>query len=107
MSDVEVIDGGDRACGELLMMLAAHARGLAPGTRLRLIATDPAAAMDLPAWCHLTGHDYLGAGRHDDARPHYELQTAKDAHVTDPARPWRLQDSTATSGNPTREEPSR
>lgn len=27
---------------------------------VRLIATDPAAPLDLPAWCHLTGHTYLG-----------------------------------------------
>lgn len=105
--EVEVVDGGDRACGELLMVLAAHALGLVPGTRLRLIATDPAAVVDLPAWCHLTGHDYLGTGRQDDDRPHYDLRTATNSRATDPARPWQLKNSTAASGTPTREEPSR
>lgn len=106
MSGMEIIDGEDRACGELLMVLAARARGVAAGTHLRLVATDPAAVVDLPAWCWLTGHDYLGSGWQGDKRPHYDLRTASDARGTDPARPWLLK-SPATSGTPTREEPSR
>ncbi len=86
----ELVDGGDRACGELLLVLAARARALKPGTRLRLVATDPAAAIDLPAWCHLTGHDYLGSGRHHDGRPHYDVRTVARPRETDPERPWRL-----------------
>ncbi|MDV6288007.1 sulfurtransferase TusA family protein [Streptomyces sp. UP1A-1] len=31
-----------------------------PGTVVHVIATDPAAPLDLPAWCHMTGHTYLG-----------------------------------------------
>jgi hypothetical protein len=30
------------------------------GAVIHLIATDPAAPLDLPACCHLTGHTYLG-----------------------------------------------
>lgn len=106
MGAPEVVDGEDRACGELLLVLAARARGLAPGTDLRLIATDPAAVLDLPAWCHLTGHSYVGRGEQDDGRPHYDLRTARYPRQTDPARPWRLHDP-APSSVTTREEPSR
>ena len=84
-----VVDGGDRACGELLLVLAARARRLAPGTTLRLLASDPAAAVDLPAWCHLTGHDFIAAG--DDAgRRYYDLRTSATARTTHHAQPWRL-----------------
>ncbi|MER6685993.1 sulfurtransferase TusA family protein [Streptomyces olivaceoviridis] len=30
-----------------------------PGAVVHVIATDPAAPLDLPAWCHMTGHTYL------------------------------------------------
>lgn len=85
----EVVDGGDRACGELLLVLAARARGLPPGTVIRLLASDPAAAVDLPAWCYLTGHDFLGFG--DAAgRRYYDLRTSATARDTHHAHPWRL-----------------
>ena len=87
---VEVIDGGDRACGELLLVLAARIRTLVPHSTLRLLATDPAAAIDLPAWCHLTGHRYLGHGIDAEARPYYELRLSADARSTQDSSPWRL-----------------
>jgi tRNA 2-thiouridine synthesizing protein A len=55
-----VIDGGDRACVSLLLELRARIDGLPGGTIIHLVASDPAAPIDLPAWCHLTGHTYLG-----------------------------------------------
>ena len=88
--NAEVIDGGDRACGELLLVLAARIRSLTPHSTLRLLATDPAAALDLPAWCHLTGHQYLGHGVDAEARPYYDLRLAADARSTQDANPWRL-----------------
>ena len=30
-----------------------------------VLATDPAAAHDIPAWCRMRGHDYLGAQARD------------------------------------------
>ena len=98
VSDVpETVDGGDRACGDLLLVLAHRVRLLASGTPLRLVATDPAAAIDLPAWCHLTGHRYLGAGQQPDGRPHYDLRIAADSHRTRPGNPWRLQPTTSAA----------
>lgn len=68
-----VIDGGDRACGELLLILALPVRDQPVGAVVRLIATDPVAAIDLQYWCHLTGHGYLGAARGADGRSHYDI----------------------------------
>ncbi|MEO5876285.1 MAG: hypothetical protein ABIS86_21770 [Streptosporangiaceae bacterium] len=58
-----LIDGADRACVTLLLDLRARITDLPADTLIQLIATDPAAPIDLPAWCHLTGHTYLGAIR--------------------------------------------
>ena len=87
---MEVVDGGDRACGELLLVLAARSRTLAPLSQIRLLATDPAAAIDLPAWCHLTGHFYLGHGVIADGRPYYDVRVSADARDTRDSHPWRL-----------------
>jgi tRNA 2-thiouridine synthesizing protein A len=83
-----VIDGGDRTCVSLLLELRTHIAKLPGGTLIHLIATDPAAPIDLPAWCHLTGHAYLGpipATR----RPTYAMRTTADPAPTDPGSPWR------------------
>jgi tRNA 2-thiouridine synthesizing protein A len=85
--DPVVIDGGDRACVRLLLELRSRIAGLPGGTVIHLIASDPAAPLDLPAWCHLTGHSYLGAV--PAARPTYAMRTVPAPAGTDPASPWR------------------
>ncbi|WP_431896890.1 sulfurtransferase TusA family protein [Nonomuraea sp. bgisy101] len=72
----------------LLIQLARLVTGLEAGTVVHVIATDPAAPLDLPAWCHLTGHPYLGPvpGRN---RPTYALQVSGQARPMDPGAPWR------------------
>lgn len=82
-----VIDGGDRACVRLLLELRARICGLPAGTVIHLIASDPAAPLDLPAWCHLTGHAYLGPVA--AVRPTYAMRAVPDPAATDPASPWR------------------
>lgn len=76
-------------------MLAARARRLPPGSRIRLLASDPAAPLDLPAWCHLTGHLYRGRGTDDIGRAYYDVETAADAAPTDQIQPWRLDSEAA------------
>lgn len=61
----EFWDAGDLGCGDLVLPLRSRLRAMAPGARLHLRATDPAAPADLPAWCRLTGHT-LVAGMHPD-----------------------------------------
>lgn len=93
----QVVDGGDRACGELLLVLAARARQLPPGSRIRLLASDPAAPLDLPAWCHLTGHRYRGRGTDAAQRSYYDIETVTHAAQTDQIHPWRLDPEAARS----------
>jgi tRNA 2-thiouridine synthesizing protein A len=54
-------DAGDLACGDLLVRLRLRMDTLAPRQVLRLVARDPGAPADLPAWCRLTGHALLFA----------------------------------------------
>ncbi len=88
-----LFDGGDLACGELLLGLLRALTGVADGTEIRVIATDPAAPIDIPSWCYLTGHGYLGAGTHSDGRARYHLRYSGAARRTRPGRPWHLDDA--------------
>jgi tRNA 2-thiouridine synthesizing protein A len=49
-------DAGDMGCGELVLELRARLAGLRPGQLFELIARDPGAPADIPAWCRMTGH---------------------------------------------------
>ncbi|WP_344610565.1 sulfurtransferase TusA family protein [Dactylosporangium salmoneum] len=40
-------------------MLARTAAGQAPGTEIAVLADDPAAALDIPAWCRMKGHTFV------------------------------------------------
>ncbi|GAT69807.1 sulfurtransferase tusA [Planomonospora sphaerica] len=87
-----VLDGGDRWCVQLLIELRRLVTGLAPGTVVHLIAADPAAPIDLPAWCHLTGHTYLGPVGAYAPRAAYALAVAAEARSIAADRPWHRGD---------------
>ena len=82
-----VTDGGDRACVTLLLALRRRICDLPAGTVIHLIASNPAASINLPAWCRLTGHAYLSSIR--AATPTYVLRTTAAPFATDPASPWK------------------
>ena len=48
-------------CPLPVLRAAKALRGMAPGSLLRVRATDKMAAIDLPHYCSQTGHSYLGA----------------------------------------------
>jgi tRNA 2-thiouridine synthesizing protein A len=52
----EIWDAGDLGCGELVLELKLRLDRLPPGHVLKLVALDPGAPADLPAWCRMTGH---------------------------------------------------
>jgi tRNA 2-thiouridine synthesizing protein A len=37
--------------------------GLADGAELEVLCTDPGALQDIPAWCRVHGHAFLGSSR--------------------------------------------
>ena len=82
------VDGTGLLCVALLLRLRKQIDGAEPGTVVHVIATDPAAPLDLPAWCHMTGHDYLGPVPDPADRPVYALRLVADALATRPDAPW-------------------
>lgn len=59
-TDRHLIDGGDLGCGELLLKVAREVRQLPPDSVVRLRTLDAGAPVEVPTWCRLTGHHYLG-----------------------------------------------
>jgi tRNA 2-thiouridine synthesizing protein A len=49
-------NAGDLGCGELVLELRERIGRLRPGQIIKLIARDPGAPADMPAWCRMTGH---------------------------------------------------
>ena len=43
-----------------------RARSLAVGDELAVICTDPGALHDIPAWCRVHGHEFLGVQEEGD-----------------------------------------
>ena len=57
----ETWDAGDLGCGELVLELRMRLARLEPGRVIKLVASDPGAVADIPAWCRMTGHALVSA----------------------------------------------
>lgn len=68
-------DAGQMGCGDLVLELRLRLSRLAPGGVLRLVAQDPGAPEDIPAWCRLTGHSLL-----ESKHPEYTIRRREDPH---------------------------
>ncbi|MFJ3221101.1 sulfurtransferase TusA family protein [Kitasatospora sp. NPDC086801] len=91
------VDGTGLLCVQLLLRLRARIADLPAGAVVHIHTTDPAAPLDLPAWCHLTGHDYLGPVPHPATdREVYALRLTAAARPTRADRPWHPAPSPAT-----------
>lgn len=66
MSRPVVVDACGLRCPLPVIRLAQAARDLAPGTTITVVATDPAAACDVPAWARMRGHTWLGVEEPDE-----------------------------------------
>ena len=56
-----VFDGGDLDCGSgLALIIREHMLTVAPGGVLEMVSREPTVADDLPPWCRLSGHEFLG-----------------------------------------------
>jgi tRNA 2-thiouridine synthesizing protein A len=70
-------DMGELSCGDLVMAILKALRPLQPGDVMEVRALDPAAPIDIPAWCRLTGHT-LVAGPCGPDKVHYFIQKKED-----------------------------
>lgn len=53
------VDSRGSLCPQPIIDIARFARDATGGTRVRLLADDPAADADVPAWCRMRGHALL------------------------------------------------
>ncbi len=88
MPEVHHLDGGDLGCARLLILLRGMVAELPEGDVVHLSTSDPVAPIDLPVWCRMTGHTYLGPVGSAQP-PTYAVRVTATPVPTDPARPWR------------------
>lgn len=68
------LDCRDVPCPMPVIELARHLGDVEVGELLAVVARDPAAAVDVPAWCRMKGQDYVGADTADDGAPRYVVR---------------------------------
>lgn len=61
MSPALVMDERGVLCPLPIIHLAQQISSIAVGEIVEVLADDPAAASDIPAWCSMRGHRYLSA----------------------------------------------
>jgi tRNA 2-thiouridine synthesizing protein A len=55
------VDSRGRRCPLPIIDLAKRLPSVEVGEVIRVLADDPAAANDIPAWCRMKGQEYLGS----------------------------------------------
>jgi TusA-related sulfurtransferase len=71
MSDVREADHGERLdtrgliCPLPVIRTQDRIKTLAPGTLLDVVASDPGAMHDIPAWCRVHGHEVVEMHQRD------------------------------------------
>jgi tRNA 2-thiouridine synthesizing protein A len=61
VSENEVLDCLGQRCPLPVIALARRLPEVPIGTVVRVLADDPAAANDIPAWCRLRGQEFVGS----------------------------------------------
>lgn len=72
-ADIE-IDCRDLPCPRPIIELAKALPGVPVGGLLAVVARDPAARHDVPAWCRMRGQEYVGEDVADDGAPRYVVK---------------------------------
>jgi tRNA 2-thiouridine synthesizing protein A len=65
----ETLDATGLLCPLPVLKARKRLKAMAPGAVLRLIATDPAALVDVPHFCTESGHELLGIEEPKDGAP--------------------------------------
>ena len=61
-------------CPLPVIELARRVSEVALGEVVAVVATDPAARHDVPAWCRMRGHAYRGEDRAEDGVPRFSVE---------------------------------
>jgi TusA-related sulfurtransferase len=68
------VDARGRRCPLPVIDLARAARDAPAGSLVQVLADDPAAATDIPAWCRMRGQSFVGSRARDDGTTAYEVR---------------------------------
>jgi len=65
------IDAIGLICPLPVLRLRKRMQPLSSGATIKLLASDPAAAVDVPHFCHENGHTFLGSETEEQAEAYY------------------------------------
>jgi tRNA 2-thiouridine synthesizing protein A/cysteine desulfurase len=68
------LDCRGQVCPAPIIELARHIGDVEVGELVGVVATDAAARFDVPAWCRMTGHEYVGEQVADEGVPRYVVR---------------------------------
>jgi tRNA 2-thiouridine synthesizing protein A len=69
-----LLDCRGQRCPLPVIALARVMPSVEVGTVVRVVADDPAAAVDIPAWCRLRGQEFAGTAEAEDGVPMYDVR---------------------------------
>jgi tRNA 2-thiouridine synthesizing protein A len=73
-SPVAVLDCTGLRCPLPVIRLAQAVREQSPGALVRLLADDPAALADVPAWCRMRDHQLVSVDRGADGVATFDVR---------------------------------
>ena len=68
------LDQRGRRCPLPVIERARHIGAVGSGETIAVAADDPAARLDIPAWCRMRGHEYAGETTAPDGTPVYSVR---------------------------------
>jgi TusA-related sulfurtransferase len=68
------LDCRDLLCPMPVIELARHLTDVPVGELLGVVARDPAARVDVPAWCRMKEQDYVGEDTAADGAPRFVVR---------------------------------
>jgi tRNA 2-thiouridine synthesizing protein A len=73
--DVDLeLDCRDLRCPLPIIRLANNIGDIAVGQTMAVVANDPAARVDVPAWCRMRGQEYVGQDVAADGVPRFVVR---------------------------------
>ncbi len=71
------LDQRGRRCPLPVIELARHVGDVGVGELIAVAADDPAARLDVQAWCRMRGHEYVGEDMAADGVPVYLIRRVR------------------------------
>lgn len=76
----DICDGGDLDCGSgLLLIIKKHMDPLDIGQVLEIRSREPTVADDLPAWCRMVKHEFIGSKPNENGTSYFVKKGLKES----------------------------